>query len=154
MGNCGNFCYFVSRNPKIGMANIVGEFEVTVDAKGRFLLPAAFRRELPPGGGEKFMINRSKEKCQTLYIMDEWEKLINERINTLDDVKNKEDRDFKRFFYSGLATLVPDSADRVLIPKNLLEYAGITKDAVFQAQGNKVEIWDKVTLENYLKELL
>jgi MraZ protein len=136
------------------MANIVGEFEVTVDAKGRFLLPAAFRRELPPGGGEKFMINRSKEKCLTLYIMDEWEKLINERINTLDDVKNKEDRDFKRFFYSGLATLVPDSADRVLIPKNLLEYAGITKDAVFQAQGNKVEIWDKVTLENYLKELL
>jgi MraZ protein len=135
------------------MANIVGEYEVTVDGKGRFLLPANFRRDLPPGGGEKFMINRSKEKCLTLYIVEEWDKLINERINTLDDVKNKDDRDFKRFFYSGLATLVPDSADRVLIPKNLLEYAGITKEVVFQAQGNKVEIWDKGTLEKYLKDL-
>ncbi|NDC42740.1 MAG: division/cell wall cluster transcriptional repressor MraZ [Chitinophagia bacterium] len=135
------------------MANIVGEYEVTVDGKGRFLLPAAFRRDLPPGCGEKFMINRGQEKCLTLYITEEWEKLINERINTLDDVKNKDDRDFKRRFYSGLATLVPDSADRVLIPKPLLEYAGIVKDAVFQCQGNKVEIWDKVTLEQYLNNL-
>ena len=86
-------------------------------------------------------------------MTDEWEKLVNERINTLDELKNKDDRDFKRRFFASLATVSPDSADRILIPKALLEYAGIVKDAVFVCQGNKVEIWDKVTYDAYLNEI-
>ena len=132
------------------MTSFLGEYEIAVDAKGRFLLPSGFRKQLAEGMGEKFVVNRGFEKCLTIYTTDTWN-AISARINGLNDFKPNV-REFKRLFLNGANMVEVDSADRMLIPKLLLEYAGIKKDAVFSAQGNKVELWDKDTYYNYLGE--
>ena len=132
------------------MANFLGEYEVACDVKGRFLLPSGFRKQLAEGEGEKFVINRGFEKCLTIYTMDVWNAL-SEKINKLNDFKPNV-REFKRLFLNGANIVEVDSADRLLLPKLLMEYAGIKKDAIMSAQGNKVELWDKDTYYNYLNQ--
>jgi transcriptional regulator MraZ len=132
------------------MTSFLGEYEVGVDAKGRFLLPSGFRKQLAEGTGEKFVINRGIENCLTMYTMDVWTK-ISENVNKLNDFKASV-REFKRMFLNGATIVEVDSADRILLPKQLQEYAGIKKDAVLSAQGNKVELWDKDTYYNYISE--
>jgi MraZ protein len=134
------------------MTNFLGEYEVALDAKGRFLLPSAFRKQLPDGAADKFVVNRGFEKCLSVYTVPAWEKLA-EMINKLNDF-NPKARDFKRLFLNGATMIEADSADRLLVPKSSLEYAGITreKDMVFTAQGNKMELWDKDTYYNYMRE--
>jgi MraZ protein len=132
------------------MTSFLGEYEVAIDAKGRFLLPLGFRKQLAEGAGEKFVVNRGFENCLTIYTMGTWS-AISEKINKLNDFKPNV-REFKRLFLNGATMVEVDSADRILLPKQLQEYAGIKKDAVLSAQGNKVELWDKDTYYNYLRE--
>jgi MraZ protein len=132
------------------MISFLGEYEVAIDVKGRFLLPSAFRKQLPPEAGDKFVINRGAETCLTMYPMEVWNVLA-EKINRLNDF-NPKVRDFKRLFLNGATQVEVDSAGRVLIPKPLQEYAGIKKDMVFSTQGNKVELWDKDTHQNYMRQ--
>jgi MraZ protein len=132
------------------MTSFLGEYEVAVDAKGRFLLPSGFRKQLAEGTGERFVVNRGIENCLTVYTMDTWN-AVSEKINRLNDLKPNV-RQFKRLFLNGATIVEVDSADRLLIPKQLQEYAGIKKDAVLSAQGNKLELWDKDTYYNYLRE--
>ena len=132
------------------MTSFLGEYEVAIDAKGRFLLPSGFRKQLAEGMGEKFVINRGFENCLSIYTMDTWN-AISEKINRLNDFKPNV-REFKRLFLNGATIVEVDSADRILLPKPLQEFAGIKKDAVLSAQGNKVELWDKDTYYNYLRE--
>jgi len=134
------------------MLNLVGEYEISLDAKGRFLLPASFRKQLPEGSGERFVINRGFENCLTVYPLDTWNKIAAE-VDGLSDFK-PEVRKFKRLFRNGASFVDVDSAGRILVPKMLLEHAGITKDKdmVFTAQGNKVELWDKDTYYAYIND--
>lgn len=132
------------------MTSFLGEYEVAIDAKGRFLLPAGFRKQLPEGAGERFVINRGFENCLSIYTVDTWT-AISDKINRLNDFKESV-REFKRLFLNGATMVEVDNADRLLIPKPLLEYAGVKKDAVLSAQGNKVELWDKDTYYNYLRQ--
>ena len=132
------------------MANFLGEYEVAIDAKGRFLLPLGFRKQLAEGTGEKFVINRGFENCLSLYTADTWN-AISDKINRLNDFKPNV-REFKRLFLNGATIVEVDSADRILLPKPLQEYAGIKKDIVMSAQGNKVELWDKDTYYKYIQE--
>lgn len=132
------------------MANFLGEYEVAIDSKGRFLLPAGFRKQLAEGTGDKFVINRGFENCLTLYTMDVWNAL-SDKINKLNDFKPNV-REFKRLFLNGATMIEADSADRLNLPKQLMEYAGIKKEAVLIAQGNKLELWDKDTYYNYLRQ--
>ncbi len=132
------------------MTSFLGEYEVAMDAKGRFLLPMGFRKQLPDGLGEKFVINRGFEGCLTIYTMDVWN-AVSEKINKLNDFKANV-REFKRLFLNGATIVEIDSADRMLVPKSLMEFAGIKKDAVLSAQGNKVELWDKDKYYKYLGE--
>jgi MraZ protein len=132
------------------MANFLGEYEVSVDAKGRFLLPSGFRKQIADGSGGKFVINRGIENCLTIYTLDTWN-AISDKINKLNDFKPNV-REFKRLFLNGATMVEIDNADRILLPKQLQEYAGIKKDAVMSAQGNKVELWDKDTYYNYLRD--
>lgn len=125
------------------MANFIGEYELTIDAKGRFLLPAGFRKQLPEGANVQFVVSRGFEQCLNLYPMDEWN-ILSEKINKLNDF-NPKVRDFKRLFLNGANIVESDAAGRLLLTKTLLEHAGITKDTVLTAQGNKMEIWDKAT---------
>jgi MraZ protein len=132
------------------MTNFLGEYEVAIDAKGRFLLPIGFRKQLAEGAGERFVINRGFENCLTIYPMDVWN-AISEKISRLNDFKPSV-REFKRLFLNGATMVEVDSADRLLLPKPLQEFAGIKKDAVLSAQGNKLELWDKDTYYNYLRQ--
>lgn len=131
------------------MTNFLGEYEVTLDAKGRFSLPAGFRKQLPDGSPESFVINRGFENCLSLYPFSSWSVLA-EKINRLNDF-NPKVRDFKRLFLNGATQIDADSAGRLLLPKPLQEFAQIKKDIVFSSQGSKMELWDKDTYHNYIQ---
>lgn len=125
------------------MANFIGEYELSIDAKGRFLLPAGFRKQFPKDASMEFVVSRGFEQCLNLYPIEEWN-LLSEKINKLNDF-NPKVRDFKRLFLNGANIVEADAAGRLLLTKALLEHAGIDKDMVLTAQGNKMEIWDKAT---------
>src|SRR5580698_6053005 len=123
------------------MIGFLGEYEVTLDAKGRLLLPAGFKKQLPEDSASQFVINRGIETCLSLYPSQSWEPIFSE-ISKLNDFDPKV-REFRRFFLNGAIQMELDSAGRLLIPKNLAEYAGLEKDIVLVSAINKIEIWDK-----------
>ncbi len=122
------------------MIGFLGEFEATLDAKGRFLLPVGFRKQLPEKEDDRFVINRGFEKCLSLYPMKSWEPLFADisKLNEFDPNV----REFRRYFLNGATIVEPDSAGRLLVPPNLKEHAGLQKDIVLVAAVNKIEIWD------------
>jgi len=128
------------------MTGFLGEFEATVDAKGRFLLPVGFKKQMADDEPMRFVINRGFEKCLSLYPIKNWEPLY-EDINKLSDFDPKA-REFKRMFLNGATIVEPDSAGRILVPPNLKQHAELEKDLVLMATGNKLEIWDS---KNYKK---
>ena len=127
------------------MTNLIGEFECTIDAKGRFMVPAVFKKQVPPEVLDRFVINRGFEKCIVLYPQNVW-KVISDEVNQL-NLYNKKNRDFVRYFYRGASELVLDSINRLLLPKQLIQYAGIDKEIVLFAFSNRIEIWAKDAYE-------
>jgi MraZ protein len=132
------------------LTNLLGEYDVSLDSKGRFLLPAGLRKQLPKGDAERFVINRGFESCLTMYPMETWT-VMAEKVNRLNDF-NPKVREFKRLFMNGATIVEVDSAGRMLLSKSLQEYAGMSKDVIMSAQGNKIELWNKDTYFNYVKD--
>ncbi|QES90867.1 division/cell wall cluster transcriptional repressor MraZ [Rhizosphaericola mali] len=124
------------------MTGFLGEYEVSVDAKGRFLLPAGFKKQLE-GGEMRFVVNRGFEKCLTLYPIKSWEPVF-EKISQLNQFDPKV-REFRRKFLGGATEIEADSAGRLLLPPSLRAYAGLTKNVVLASDVNKIEIWDADT---------
>jgi len=122
------------------MIGFLGEFEATLDAKGRFLLPAGLKKQLSEKEKDLFVINRGFEKCLSLYPMKSWEPLFAE-ISRLNEFDPKA-REFRRYFLNGATTVEPDGAGRLLIPPNLKDHAALQKDIVLVSAVNKIEIWD------------
>lgn len=131
------------------MSGFLGEYPVTIDAKGRLKIPTSLKKQLDPAIKGRFIINRGFEKCLVLYPFDEWEK-ITARVNKLNTFK-KEHRDFVRIFYRGATELVIDGADRILLPKHLLEFAGIKADALLAARNAVIEMWNPKTYDGQMK---
>ena len=129
------------------MIVFLGEYEVTFDAKGRFLLPVGIKKQLPEGVGDTFVIARGFEKCLTFYPKKNWEPIMAELIK-VNDYK-AENREFLRYFTMGAAEMELDSAGRLLVPPNLKAYAGLEKDAVLVSVINKIEIWDKSKYQQF-----
>ena len=130
------------------MNGFLGEYEVTLDAKGRFLLPASLKKQTGEEAGS-FVINRGFEKCLGLYPMKSWEPIF-EEISKLNDFDPKV-RSFRRYFLNGATMMELDSASRLLIPQNLKDYAGLEKDIVLVTAVNKIEIWDKVKYQQFFE---
>jgi MraZ protein len=130
------------------MIGFLGEYEATLDAKGRFLLPAGFKKQLQEEAGQ-FVINRGFEKCLTLYPMKSWEPIFSE-LSKLNDFDPKV-REFRRYFLNGATVLELDSAGRLLVPPNLKEHAGLEKDIVLASAMNKIEIWDKSKYQQFFE---
>lgn len=122
------------------MIGFLGEYEVTLDAKGRFLLPAGIKKQLPEGDNTSFVISRGFEPCITLYPKSSWDPIY-QQVAALNSFDPKV-RQFQRFFLNGATPVELDSASRLLVTKPLLEYAGITRDAILVSHVNKIEIWD------------
>ncbi|RYY44049.1 MAG: division/cell wall cluster transcriptional repressor MraZ [Chitinophagaceae bacterium] len=129
------------------MIGFLGEFEATIDAKGRFLLPAGFKKQLPADAPARFVINRGFEKCLTLYPLQTWEPIFTQ-ISQLNDFDPKV-REFRRYFLNGATEVELDSAGRLLLPKNLMPYASLEKDIVLVSAVNKIEIWDKTKYDQF-----
>jgi MraZ protein len=122
------------------MNQFIGEYEVTLDAKGRFLVPVAFKKQLVADTANQFVICRGIEKCLTLYPLQTWEPLYNE-ISKLNQFDPKV-RAFRRRFLNGVTQVELDNAGRMLLPKSLIEYAELGKDIVLASAVNQIEIWD------------
>ena len=105
------------------MIGFLGEYEVTLDAKGRFLLPAGFKKQVPEDWNNQFVISRGLDSCLTLYHTKHWEPIF-AHISQLNDFDPKV-RQFQRFFLNGATTVELDSAGRLLIPAHLQEYAAL-----------------------------
>jgi MraZ protein len=123
---------------------LIGEYPVALDDKGRMRLPTALLRQLgeTPAGestGYEFVVNRGFEKCLTLYPKPVWDG-ITAKLNRLNRF-NDRNRAFVRSFYLGAYPLTTDSADRILLQKPLMDYAGITKEAILLAMDDRIEIW-------------
>lgn len=122
------------------MTGFLGEYPATLDAKGRFLLPAGFKKQLPEEELGRFVINRGFEMCLALYPVKNWEPLFND-ISQLNDFDPKV-RQFRRNFLNGATFVEPDTAGRILVPPNLKGHALLDKDIILVAAVNKLEIWD------------
>ena len=131
------------------MSQFLGEFEVRIDQKGRMLFPAGLRKQLSPDTQERFVVNRGFEDCLALYPFTEWQKISSE-VNKLNPYVKK-NREFTRFFYRGATELVLDSSGRLLIPKRLLEWAGVDRDLILSAFANKIEIWSSDRFDSMQK---
>lgn len=129
------------------MAGLIGEYTAKIDAKGRVNVPSALLRQLPEGAVEKMVLKADiYKKCLILYTMEEWERqieIIRAKINSF----NPKHADFIRGFYKGTAEVKVDTGNRILIPANLVEYAGIDKDVYLFGQDRKIEIWAKEMYE-------
>lgn len=122
------------------MANYIGEFDCTVDAKGRMMLPAGLLKQFAPALKEKFVINRSVfQKCLVLNPMDAWDEIMKD-LSKLNRFVKKND-DFIRQYNNGAVQVEVDASNRILIPKRLMDYAKIEKDVVLTANLDKIEIW-------------
>jgi MraZ protein len=122
------------------MIGFLGEYEATLDSKGRFLLPAGIKKQLPEEETLRFVINRGFEECLSLYPIQNWQPLFAD-LSRLNEFNPKE-RQFQRDFLNGATPIEPDSAGRLLIPPNLKVHAGLSKDIVLVAVVKKIEIWD------------
>ena len=129
------------------MISFLGEYESTIDAKGRFLLPAAFRKQMPKDEGAEFVINRGFEKCLTLYPVQSWKPIFT-NISKLNDF-DPDVRTFRRYFLNGASPVEIDTAGRINLPKNLMGYASLEKDIVLVSALTKIEIWDKKLYEQF-----
>lgn len=127
------------------MIGFLGEYEVTLDAKGRFLLPAGFKKQLADED-VRFVMNRGFEKCLSLYPEKSWQPIF-EKVSNLNDFDPKV-RQFRRQFLGGASYVDADSAGRLLIPPVLREFAGLTKNIILAAAVDKIEIWDADTYKN------
>jgi MraZ protein len=131
------------------MIGFLGEYEATLDSKGRFLLPAGIKKQLPEGGDASFVLNRGFEKCLSLYPIRSWEPIFAE-ISKLNDFDPKV-REFRRYFLNGATQMELDSAGRLLLPQNLAVHAGLEKDIVLVSAVNKIEIWDKNKYQQFFE---
>jgi MraZ protein len=130
------------------MTFFTSEYECKLDAKGRLVLPARIKGQLPENGGSELVIRRGFEQCLILYPMVEFKKVFS-KISGLSEF-NEEYRKLQRNFLSGTATVEMDNAGRFLVPKNMLTYAQLEKDIILVGVGNKVEIWNPTLYEKHL----
>jgi MraZ protein len=116
----------------------MGEYNHTIDAKGRLIIPAKFRELL----GEEFVLTRGLDGCLWIYPMDEWE-AFEEKLKALPLTVNKNARAFARFFVTGATNGELDKQGRVLIPATLREFAGLDKDVILAGNLSRIEVWSK-----------
>jgi len=128
--------------------NLLGEFECKVDAKGRILFPAGLKKQFSKKDRGEFVVNRGFEPYLVLYSTSVWNKIAKE-LGKLNRFIPK-NQVFVRQFYNGATKLALDNSSRLLLPKKLLEYAGINKELVLFAHMDKVEIWSKKHYEKML----
>jgi MraZ protein len=133
------------------MTSLFGVYECSADAKGRVLLPGAFKKQLTEVMKKGFVIKRSIfSKSLELYPIGTWNEMVKD-VNKLNRFVKK-NVEFIRMFNYGVKSLELDDNARMLIPKDLMAFAGIKKDVVLAAATDRIELWDKRAYEKFVKE--
>ena len=133
------------------MNTLIGTYECKVDAKGRLMLPVAFKKQLASVTEKGFVLKRAVfQPCLELYPMQEWESMMH-NVNKLNRFKKK-NNDFIRRFTAGVKSVDLDVSGRLIIPKDLVGFAGITKEIVVTSAVNIIEIWDKDKYEKAIDD--
>ena len=133
------------------MNSLIGTYECKADSKGRFMLPAALKKQLFPVIQNGFVLKRAVfQPCLELYPMKEWEGLM-QKINKLNRFKKK-NNDFIRRFTAGVKVVEVDASGRLLMPKDLTVFAGILNELVVSSAVNIIEIWDKGNYEKAIDD--
>lgn len=133
------------------MISFIGTYDCKADTKGRVMIPVSLKNQMAPVINDGFVIKRSVfQPCLELYPMNEWN-LLMQKMNRKNRFKKK-NNDFIRRFSAGVKPVEVDATGRLLIPKNLIAIAGITKEVVLSSAINIIEIWDKDLYEKVLDE--
>ena len=133
------------------MQHFIGTYECKADTKGRIMLPVALKKQLAQNLVEQFVLKRAVfNSCLELYPIKEWEAMM-EKVNQLNRF-NKKNNDFIRRFTAGVRLVEVDTTGRLLIPKDLVKHAGISKETVISSAVNILEIWDKDRYEEAINE--
>ncbi len=126
---------------------LMGEYEHTLDAKGRISMPAKLRKDM----GDTFVLTKGLDGCLFAFSKTEWLN-FEEKLKSL-PLSDKNARNFVRFFLAGATECEIDKQGRFLIPNNLREAATLTKEAIIIGVGTRLEIWDKSTWNKKDKEI-
>jgi transcriptional regulator MraZ len=144
VGNCGEFF-------QIKVENLFrGQYTYSVDSKGRLSIPAKLRRQVSAEANDTFVMTQGTDRCIDVYPMDQWQQFEQKLLN-LNPFKPQESK-FIRMILQHATEDTLDSQSRILIPPNLLEYAGIKKEVIVLGALKKIELWNPETYSQYLKQ--
>ena len=115
---------------------MLGQYDHTIDAKGRIIIPAKFREQM----GDDFVITKGLDHQLFVYAPDEWN-LFEAKLRAL-PIGNPQARKLSRFFLVGASDVTVDKQGRITLPMQLREFAGITRDVLLAGVGNHLEIWN------------
>ncbi|MBO7333285.1 MAG: division/cell wall cluster transcriptional repressor MraZ [Lachnospiraceae bacterium] len=115
----------------------MGEYNHTLDEKGRLIIPSRFREEL----GNEFVVTKGLDGCLFAYANDEWQ-VLEDKLRAL-PLTNKDARAFARFMLAGAAQVEIDKQGRILLPQVLRTFAGLDKDVVLLGIASRIEIWNR-----------
>jgi len=131
------------------MCSFIGTYECKIDDKGRIKIPLPLAKQMENLPSKCFVIKRSVfQTCLEVYPMKNWDKLMI-KINSLNRFIKK-NADFIRMFTAGVKTVEVDSAERLQISKDLVQFANFNKEIVITSAGDIFEIWDKSTYEHVI----
>ncbi len=130
------------------MSYFSSEYECKLDVKGRIVLPAKIKANLPEASGNSIVVTRGFEPCLVVYPQLEWKKVFS-KVSGLNEF-NEEYRNFQRNFFRGNTEADLDNNGRFLIPKSMLKHAQLDKEAIVVGMGNRIEIWNPDLYNNFL----
>lgn len=132
------------------MVYFASEYEVKIDAKGRMVLPAKVKSNLPQDSGANIVLSRGFEPCLVLRPQSEFFKIL-EKLQGLNQF-DAGNRNFQRKMLAGSTDMELDANGRFLIPKSMLSYAKLEKHAIIVGMGDRLEIWNPKIYEKFLND--
>jgi transcriptional regulator MraZ len=126
----------------------LGEYEHTLDDKGRLTLPARFRDSFPEG----LVLTRGVDRCVHVYARADWQRLVDSRLAALNPL-SRDDRMMQRHLFAGASEAAPDKQGRVMVSSALSSHAGLERDVVVAGVYDHLEIWDRAAWQAQLADV-
>ena len=132
----------------MGIIGIWGQFNITIDEKGRMLLPSKIRGKIP---GDSLILTKGTERCLWLYLPEEWERVSEQLVNG-SSVFSLDTQDVLRRFIAPAEEITVDKAGRVKLSPSLMKSMGLSRDCYLLGMGERLEIWDEAAYERFEEE--
>ncbi|MFA5038465.1 MAG: division/cell wall cluster transcriptional repressor MraZ [Candidatus Omnitrophota bacterium] len=129
-----------------------GEYDHSIDNKGRLILPSRIREVAKTHFVEKFYLTRGLDKCLFMFSEEEW-RSVESKFKSMPFTR-QDSRRFNRLYFSGAIEVVPDKQGRILLPAYLKDFAQIKRDVVIIGVSNRVEIWSKESWSEFYRSNL